>query len=278
MHDGGTALAPWCAQAQQCSDASDAARIVREATEAPDTSVFGELIAFPAIQAVRRILTQLATDPTHAPAWHTLQLFATGTWSDYAANTSTYMPLTEAQVAKLRQLTILSLAHRSRVLCYAELQRALGLDTPANTTHATRTLEDLVIDGIYQSFFVGRLDGLAREFYVDQVTARDVPRAGADGGTSEALAVLHTALKTWAQRAKRAVHTLDEHIAQSEQASRTRAQTREANHDALVRALTAARTTNATGTRAAADSGIPTTAEVAPSARSAVRRSKRSRA
>lgn len=278
MHDGGTALAPWCAQAQRCADAADAARIVREATEAPGTSVFGELLAFPAIQAVRRILTQLATDPTQAPAWHTLQLFATGTWSDYAANASTYTQLTEAQIAKLRQLTILSLAHRSRVLSYAELQHALGLDTPADTTHATRMLEDLVIDGIYQSFFAGRLDGLARELYVDQVTARDVPRAGADGGTSEALAVLHAALKTWAQRAERAVYTLDEHIAQTQQASRSRAQTRAADHDALVRALTAARAANAKGAREAADSGVLAVADGPTSARSAVRRSKRSRA
>lgn len=224
-------------------------------------------------------LTQLATDPAHAPAWRTLQLFATGTWLDYVANASTYTQLTEAQIVKLRQLTILSMAHRSRVLSYAELQRALGLDTPADSTHATRTLEDLVIDGIYQSFFAGRLDGLAREFHVDQVTARDVPRLGADGSASDALAPLLAALQTWAQRAERAVHMLDEHIAQTQQDSRTRAQTRAADHDALVRALTAARAADAASAREAAD-GAPEPSAAASNAggRPAVRRSKRSRA
>ncbi|KAI3624103.1 hypothetical protein CBS14141_002531 [Malassezia furfur] len=238
MHDGGTALAPWCAQAQQCADATHAARIVQEATEAPNTSVFGELLAFPAIQA----------------------LFATGTWLDYVANASTYTQLTEAQIVKLRQLTILSMAHRSRVLSYAELQRALGLDTPADSTHATRTLEDLVIDGIYQSFFAGRLDGLAREFHVDQVTARDVPRLGADGSASDALAPLLAALQTWAQRAERAVHMLDEHIAQTQQDSRTRAQTRAADQ------------------RPPDGAPEPSAAASNAGGRPAVRRSKRSRA
>lgn len=51
MHDGGAALAPWVARAQSCTP-DEAVQVIVGATEAPGTSVFGELLVVPSIQAV----------------------------------------------------------------------------------------------------------------------------------------------------------------------------------------------------------------------------------
>ena len=53
--------------------------------------------------------------------------------------------------AKLRMLTIVSLAHRSKKVSYASLQSELGISN-------VRELEDLIIDTIYSGLLEGRLD------------------------------------------------------------------------------------------------------------------------
>lgn len=150
------------------------------------------------------------------------------------------MPLTPAQQTKLRQLTLLSLAHRHRIMPYDTAQDALGLPTSTDA-HATRKFEDVVIESIYQNFLAGRLDGHKREVHVDQVTARDVPRHDAVPSGAEGLARLGAALEAWQGRAYEAARLLDTHIAQLHAARTAQVQTQSAHHDALVRALTEAR-------------------------------------
>lgn len=182
-------------------------------------------------------LTQLAEHEPSAPYYRLLCLFATGTWQDYAGNPNTYPALTPQQAAKLRQLTIVSLADARRVLSYSDMESALGLEATADAS-ATRILEDLIIDGIYQSLFAGRLDGMAQEFHVDSVTARDVPHTTHDG--HDALAPLLTELTAWSQRADDALRTLDERIASLHDDRARSAHQKQSDHDALVHAVAGA--------------------------------------
>lgn len=62
----------------------------------------------------------------------------------FAGSKQSYLDLTDAQLTKLRQLSLISLAAREKVISYAALQKELDI---ASTN--LRTLEDLVIDTIY---------------------------------------------------------------------------------------------------------------------------------
>ena len=135
---------------------------------------------------------QLAQDPERASAFRVLHLFASGIWEDYARERAAYPELSAAQATKLRQLTILSLAHQKRSLPFAEMAQAVGIDT----THSTRELEDLIVDGIYEGLFMGQLDARAGCFNVDAVTARDVVPP-ASGGQADPVHTPHDALTAW---------------------------------------------------------------------------------
>lgn len=68
---------------------------------------------------------------------------------------------------KLQQLSIVTLAHRSKIVSYASLQEELGVTN-------VRELEDLVIESIYAGLLEGRLDQHAGILNVKTAMARDV--------------------------------------------------------------------------------------------------------
>lgn len=57
----------------------------------------------------------------------------------------------EIQVEKLRMLSVVSLAHASKVVPYATMKEALGMDN-------VRHLEDLIFDTMYSGLLQGKLD------------------------------------------------------------------------------------------------------------------------
>lgn len=93
---------------------------------------------------------------------NSLRLFAYGSYQDYcgeqplnqthliasvtvfptSANPSNFLDLSDQQLTKLRQLSLLSMAAENRILSYQTMHTALGLAT-------VRELEDLLIDTIY---------------------------------------------------------------------------------------------------------------------------------
>jgi len=88
------------------------------------------------------------------------------------ASPSSYPPFTDAHVAKLKQLTLATLAARAAgsVLPYATL--ASALDTPPG-----RALDDLLIEGgLYTGLVKGRLDAAAAGLRVEAAAPRDVRR------------------------------------------------------------------------------------------------------
>lgn len=75
------ALAPFVALAKSATASRAAADLVAQATSAPNTYVFAELLQQPNIQA-------LAGNAEHGNAYDLLKIFAWGTWSEYKGRRS----------------------------------------------------------------------------------------------------------------------------------------------------------------------------------------------
>jgi COP9 signalosome complex subunit 7 len=99
---------------------------------------FDPLLHHPNIQQLRD------TNPDH---YRLLEIFAHGTWQDYH---SQLPPLTPKQSFKLKQLTLISQAHK-KVVAYKDLLQLLDLAS-------IRELEDLIIQTIEQELIMGKLD------------------------------------------------------------------------------------------------------------------------
>ena len=125
-------------------------------TADPGLYGFGELLDLPQIQSLR--------STEHAPFVALLELFAYGTWLDYRAASSALPTLSEAQVVKLKQLTVASAAQGAQVVPYADLMAQLEIGT-------VRELENFLISSC---MYGGVLQGS-----LDQQNGRQV-RAGAD--------------------------------------------------------------------------------------------------
>ncbi|KAI4104712.1 MAG: hypothetical protein LQ339_003790 [Xanthoria mediterranea] len=141
-----------------------AADLVKQATSAPNTYVFAELLQTKNIAALKD------GPPEYASFYTLLEIFAWGTWADYSS-TPDLPPLTDAQAHKLRQLSLLSLATSPSTLTYTHLLTALSLSS-------TRALEDLVISTIYAGLLVAKLDTKSQRVDVSSVSPlRDLPPA-----------------------------------------------------------------------------------------------------
>ena len=134
----------------------------------------------------------------YAPALSLLQLFAYGTLEDYRNDSSKYGTLSDAQIRKLRILTVAAMAVSRRTLPYTDLQRKLEIDT-------VRQLEDLLItECIYGNVIKGRLDQRARCFRVEDALTRDVQ--------PEHLGDVVQALSAWLEGAKHVLGGIDSQV------------------------------------------------------------------
>jgi COP9 signalosome complex subunit 7 len=131
---------------------------------------------------------QLASSEQHKQEYRLLELFAYGDLIQYRASApGTYPTLTPNHLNKLRQLTLVSLASRSRVLSYMTLFRDLdlqdGAEVGSSSSKATtsnlsardiRALEDVIIEAIYSGILSARLDQRKQRVEVESVMGRDV--------------------------------------------------------------------------------------------------------
>jgi len=139
------------------------ADLVARATADPGLYGFGELLDLPQIQSLR--------STEHAPFVALLELFAYGTWLDYRAASSALPTLSEAQVVKLKQLTVASAAQGAQVVPYADLMAQLEIGT-------VRELENFLISScMYGGVLQGSLDQQNGRLYVDDCVSRDLPLA-----------------------------------------------------------------------------------------------------
>lgn len=181
--------------------ASSIRAIIHQALTNPKVLAgFSELRTHPAVTA--------ALDKSGAgddPALRTLDLFAKGTHKDYAgAPPGTYLSLTDGQLAKLRQLTVVSVAQiiaseaaaaaggktkkkkgnksskgkkgaaagNATTVPYGLLRTELGLDGAAAATGSptdgnVRDLEDILISCLYSGLISGRLDQHSMSLWIE---------------------------------------------------------------------------------------------------------------
>ncbi|PKS09874.1 hypothetical protein jhhlp_004497 [Lomentospora prolificans] len=137
------ALEPFLALHKTATSPIAAADLVTRATSAPNTFLFSELLHTPSIQS-------LASSPDHASFLTLLQIFSYGTYADYRS-TPGLPQLSSAQILKLRQLSLLTLARDRRNLTYEKLATALDLPSP-------RELENLVVTAVYAGLLDATLD------------------------------------------------------------------------------------------------------------------------
>jgi COP9 signalosome complex subunit 7 len=138
------ALEPFILLAKSATSARAASDLITQATSAPNTFVFAELLQTPNIQA-------LAVSAEYASSLRLLEIFAWGTWQDYQASAASLPTLSSAQHQKLLLLSLLPLASQHTPLTYSKVQHALGLASSA-------AVEQLLITAIYSEVLEAKLD------------------------------------------------------------------------------------------------------------------------
>ncbi|KAK6918651.1 hypothetical protein RJ641_017073 [Dillenia turbinata] len=162
---------------------SSLSSIIVEATSHPSLFAFSEILAVPNVLEISMdsFLEELSINSspvsvssvqlqgTESSAYlDVLRLFAHGTWSDYKSNAGCLPQLVPDQVLKLKQLTVLTLAEKNKVLPYDQLMHELDVTN-------VRELEDFLINEcMYAGIVRGKLDQLRRCFEVQFAAGRDL--------------------------------------------------------------------------------------------------------
>ncbi|KAJ0970695.1 hypothetical protein J5N97_018654 [Dioscorea zingiberensis] len=141
-------------------DGASLAALVLEATSHPSLFAFSEILSCPNIAKLEGTRFSSSID--------LLRLFAYGTWSDYKSNAGSLPTLLPDQVLKLKQLSLLTLAERNKVLPYDQLIQEIDVLN-------VRELEDFLINEcMYAGIVKGKLDQLRRCFEVQFAAGRDL--------------------------------------------------------------------------------------------------------
>ncbi|KAI4137432.1 MAG: hypothetical protein L6R39_007295, partial [Caloplaca ligustica] len=197
-----------------------AADLVTQATSAPNTYVFAELLQTPNISALK-------TAPAEHSAFYTLlEIFAWGTWADYTS-TPNLPQLSDAQAHKLRQLTLLSLSTLPTSLTYSHLITALSLST-------TRALEDLVISTIYAGLITAKLSPQSQRLDVSSVSPLRDLRPGS-------IPRLTSTLRAWEARCVSVLGELEAQVREVKQKALERRKREARDEGAVARLVEEAR-------------------------------------
>ncbi|KAG2386528.1 hypothetical protein C9374_002272 [Naegleria lovaniensis] len=166
-----------------------AVNLIQQAINHPNTFVFSEMLDLKGIK-------ELDGSENQAD-FNTLKLFAFGTYSDYKLNPSSYFPLSEKNLNKLKQLSIVTLASKNRLLKYEDLMKDLDISN-------VRELEDLLIDCMYQGLLEGKLDQKYKCMEVYETIGRDIKLEDIDQMIS--------ILKNWVVSGKEMLKGIDANI------------------------------------------------------------------
>lgn len=134
--------------------------LIRDLLASSGIYVFAEILQAKPVQ-------ELAAHPTDASYYELLEIFAYGTWKDYRERQAHLPELNEQQISKLKLLSIITRASRSRIIPYSELLEELEID-------GAQAVEELIIDGIYSGLLGGRLDQKYSRVEVETSVGRDV--------------------------------------------------------------------------------------------------------
>ncbi|CUA71398.1 COP9 signalosome complex subunit 7b [Rhizoctonia solani] len=184
-------LEPFLLMAKSAKGAA-ATKLITDATSAPGAYVFAELLEMPNIQ-------ELAANEQHAQWLELLKIFSYRTWADYKKLSGSLPQLNPTQATKLKQLSIVALAERNRILAYSDLLAYLDISS-------VRQLEDLIIDAMYQDVLKGKLDQKEARIEIEYTIGRDL-----EPGTT-GLEDLLGKLRDWSNRTATVIQALDVQI------------------------------------------------------------------
>ncbi|KAG9293340.1 hypothetical protein G9A89_007586 [Geosiphon pyriformis] len=162
-------------------------QLIREALAAPGIYVFAELLEMPNV-------AELGNHEQHNPYHRLLRLFSYGTYKDYKENSEILPKLDQAQLNKLKHLSIVSLSEETRTIPYDVLLSYLDISN-------VRELEDLIIEAIYQDVIKGKLDQKKKQLEIECTMGRDLR----PGQIDHMLEVL----KAWSQTSQEILKTID---------------------------------------------------------------------
>lgn len=230
------ALEPFLALSKSATSPRAASDLIVQATSAPNTYVFAELLQTPNIQNLR-------TSEEYAPYLTLLEIFAWGTWADYKGasttavqtygDTQTDYPLAHSNLPKLSAqqhqklllLSLLPLSHSHTTLTYKHVMDALELPTP-------RSLEELVTTAIYAGLLTATLDPAHSLVSVTSISPlRDL--------SPGSLPALQNTLQSWSQRCDAALAELETQVAKVKQEAVDREKLRRKKERALEAAMQA---------------------------------------
>ncbi|VVT48456.1 uncharacterized protein SAPINGB_P001788 [Magnusiomyces paraingens] len=154
--------------------------LVKRATG--NRSIYGFAEFYEPLRARTGVLSQANALSEAAEAWvDVLEVFTYGTWKDYVGLGYRAPELNEAQITKLRQLTLVSLAGRSARLGFDEIVEATGVEVGQ--------VEGLVVDAVYADLLDARVDTKEQAVVVARAVGRDANK--------ERLAELGRVLGSW---------------------------------------------------------------------------------
>ncbi|TMW60542.1 hypothetical protein Poli38472_000584 [Pythium oligandrum] len=139
--------------------------LIQQALSNKKLFVFRELLDMPNVQALK--------GTEHDSYFQLLEIFCFGKYRDYLAEKDVLPALNPAHIQKLRKLTTLSLAQKSKIVPYETLMKELDVTT-------IRELEDILIDTIYSGLVQGKLDQKSKSLIVKYAVGRDTQNADVD--------------------------------------------------------------------------------------------------
>lgn len=109
-----------------------------------------------------------------------------------------FAELNESAILKLRHLTIISLASKSKAIPYETLCKQLDMNN-------IRELEDLIIEAFYANIIKGKLDQLNNQLEIEFAIGRDV--------TDQQIDDILSVLSNWCNNCEIALKTIETQIA-----------------------------------------------------------------
>jgi COP9 signalosome complex subunit 7 len=147
-----------------------AVELIKQVLEHPQIHVFAELLEQPFVE-------ELEKNQEYEPYVRLLKLFAFGVYEDYAKNHTTLPKLSDAMLAKLRSLTIVTMATKTKRIPYSQMMADLQITN-------LRDLENLVIELIYANIVDGKMDQSKSWLEIESTIARDITPNELDAITS----------------------------------------------------------------------------------------------
>eukprot|EP00483_Globobulimina_turgida_P001193 UN01195 len=165
-----------------------AAALLEQILGTPSIFSFGEFINHNNVKALK--------GSSEGKWYDALELFAYGTYGDFKKNQNKYPKFNKKQVAKLKQLSIVTFAGQSttKILYYKTLQQQLDIKT-------VRELEDLMIDCIYSGLIVGRLDQRKALLEIRYCRGRDI--------NEKAIGLMKNRLLSWLKSTDQIIKMLE---------------------------------------------------------------------